>query len=229
MSLNYAFVNEFSTRLRNNTESIVGLLASHYGFPKEEAINILNKELNDYICSSEIISDNGKLSCFDDNNRVDLLRVDTNNHESPETSQEKPKKKRGRPKKVIDDKTSSEKVDETPKKKRGRPKKNNNITIVQDTDDESNSIEHDTKESNIKEPSSTSIACLINESNSEIELKEDSYSDNEDMPEIEVEKWIFDGKEYLKDERNHVYDAKTHESFGFFNEEENRIVIMSED
>lgn len=232
MSLHNAFVNELSSRLGTYTESVTSILASHYGFSKEEAINIINKNFDGTLCSTQSIHNNRKSSCLVNDDSFNILRTDTIENETQNdkqlrpADQEKPKKKRGRPKKIVDE--SAETTEDKPKKRRGRPKKNNSITIVQDTDDENNSLSSSTdNQENNKEEDSKSIANLISTSNINIELQEETYSENEDIPEIEVEKWTFEGKEYLKDERNHVYDAKTHESFGFFSVEENKIIIMN--
>jgi hypothetical protein len=210
---------EIQNAIIRHTKNICGSLASKYNFDVQDAItHITNNNIGVYNDKF-----NEKVGIFQ-NSHSDIL----NNRPSNEQS-EPEKKKRGRPKKVID-----EVKDDKPKKKRGRPKKENKVTIVDDTDEEIEVVKPSTEDL-----IAASMIDVSNEHDGEPdgeekdgeekdgeekdgELKEENVSYEE--KEINVVEWNWKGDTYLKDDNNNVYCSNTHEIIGRYSQENDSIV-----
>jgi hypothetical protein len=200
---------EIQNAIIRHTENICRSLASKYNFDVQDAITyITNNNIGVYNDKF-----NEKVGIFQ-NCHSDIL----NNRHSNEQS-EPEKKKRGRPKKVIDELT-----DDKPKKKRGRPKKENKVTIVDDTDEETEVVKPSTEDL-----IAASMVDVLNEHDGEpdgeekdAELKEEEVSYQE--KEINVVEWNWKGDKYLKDDNNNVYCSNTHEIIGKYSPENDSIV-----
>ena len=196
----YSVINqEIENAIIRHTNNICSSLASKYNFDVQEAITYITN--NNIDIHNEKL--NEKLGVFTTANDTILNSGTSTEHREPE------KKKRGRPKKNVD-----EVKEDKPKKKRGRPKKENKVTIVDDTDDE-NIVEKPSTEDLI----AASMSNVIEEHG---ELQEESVSDEE--KEINVVEWNWKGDKYLKDDNNNVYCANTHEIIGRYSPENDSIV-----
>lgn len=196
----YSVINqEIENAIIRHTNNICSSLASKYNFDVQEAITYITN--NNIDIHNEKLHE--KLGVFTTANDTILNSGISTEHREPE------KKKRGRPKKNVD-----EVKEDKPKKKRGRPKKENKVTIVDDTDDE-NVVEKPSTEDLI----AASMSNVIEEHG---ELQEESVSDEE--KEINVVEWNWKGDKYLKDDNNNVYCANTHEIIGRYSPENDSIV-----
>jgi hypothetical protein len=192
--MNSLINQEIQDAINRHTNNICSTLANKYDFDVQEAVAfITNDSLN--IHNEKY---NEKVDVFTTSD--DILHRGIIGNSNDDNKQEK--KKRGRPKKIVD-----EVKEDTPNKKRGRPKKENKITIVTDTDDEA---PPDNKPS-----TEELIAASITPSNTptpnNMELVEDVISDAE---EINVDEWYYKGDKYLKDEKNNIYCTETHTKIG---------------
>lgn len=129
---------------------------------------------------------------------------------------EKPKKKRGRPKKsdVEKNSVSQKKSEEKPKKKRGRPRKNDTKKICQDLD-------IDLKEEVENNPE-------LNKYDEKLSSDNDSSLDEEsdvEYEEISCDKIEYEGKQYLIDNcNNNIYSTDNeHQFIGRYNPKQNII------
>jgi len=126
----------------------------------------------------------------------------------PEEQFEIKKAQRGRPKKDIIAIDTSDSDDETPKKvvtekKRGRPKKEKEVVSTNTGDDM------------IKE-----LQKKIEEEEENVEQEEENVEQEEEEEEeenVEVVKFMWDGKEYLKSGNNTIYDGSSWEELGIWN------------
>lgn len=196
----YSVINqEIENAIIRHTKNICSSLGAKYNFDVQESIT--------YITNNNIDIHNEKLnekaSVFTAAHDIILNSGASSERDEPQ------KKKRGRPKKNID-----EVKEDKPKKKRGRPKKENKVTIVDDTDDE-NVVDSPSTEELI-------AASMSNVSEENGELQEESVSDEE--KEINVVEWNWKGDKYLKDDNNNVYCANTHEIIGRYSPENDSIV-----
>ena len=117
-------------------------------------------------------------------------------------------KKRGRPKK---DTVEGGVGDESPKKKRGRPRKEKvGVETVAGDDLIANMINN-----------LSGVSVSVTEG--EDELTEEKI-DDDDEDETEVKKLTIDGKNYLVDNENTVYDMETQEELGFYDKDSNTII-----
>lgn len=128
------------------------------------------------------------------------------------------KAQRGRPKKDTTATDTSGSEEEMPKseKKRGRPKKEKEI--VSTTGDEM--IKELMKSVNTKDDEKEDEKEETKDDEKE-ETKED-----DDEESTEVEKFTFNGKEYLKSNDNTVYDVDSWEEIGMWNSETNKIDVV---
>ena len=95
---------------------------------------------------------------------------------------------------------------EKPKKKRGRPRKQNVINFLTDSEDEKIVFESPpTTEELIKK----SLMNVVDNDSNEKYSSEPEY-------EAEVVEWEWKGKNYLKDEKDNVYETEFHELIGKF-------------
>ena len=115
-------------------------------------------------------------------------------------------KKRGRPKK---DTVEGGVGDESPKKKRGRPRKEKVGVETVAGDDLIASM--------INNLSGVSVSVTEGDD----ELTEEKIDDDD---ETEVKKLTIDGKNYLVDNENTVYDMETQEELGFYDKDSNTII-----
>jgi len=139
----------------------------------------------------------------------------------PEEQFEIKKAQRGRPKKDTTAIDTSDSDDETPKKvvaekKRGRPKKGKEVVSANTGDDMIKELQKKVNKNEEKEE----------EKEEEEEEKEEENDEN-----VEVEKFMWDGKEYLKSSNNTIYDASTWEDIGIWNPVTTMIdlIVASED
>lgn len=213
---------QIENAISRHTENICSSLASKYNFDVQDAVAYI-RNTNIGIYNDKL---NEKVGVFQNTHSDILNNMRSNEHNEPE------KKKRGRPKKVVD-----EVKEDKPKKKRGRPKKENKVTIVDDTDDENE----------VPKPSTEDLiaASMIDVSNTEAieyhgeqgeekdeerqdeehqdeELKEENVSYEE--KEINVVEWNWKGDKYLKDDNNNVYCYNTHEIIGRYSPGNDSIV-----
>ena len=196
----YSVINqEIENAIIRHTKNICSSLGAKYNFDVQEAITYITN--NNIDIHNEKL--NEKMAVFTTANDTILNSGNSTEHREPE------KKKRGRPKKNMD-----EVKEDKPKKKRGRPKKENKVTIVDDTDDE-NVVDSPSTEDLI-------AASMSNVSEENGELQEESVSDEE--KEINVVEWNWKGDKYLKDDNNNVYCANTHEIIGRYSPENDSIV-----
>ena len=127
------------------------------------------------------------------------------------------KKGRGRPKKNPD----SSDVKETPKKRgRGRPKKEKieqlTVTVVNDTDDENESKKRGRPVIEEREI----IRDVFEESNNNNNNDEDSDDEGTDVVRIEIE-----GKIYLRDGTNKLYNMSDQDFVGIYDEINGTIMV----
>lgn len=201
--MTYSVINQqIENAIIRHTNNICSSLSAKYNFDVQEAI--------DFITNNNIDFHNDKLNekvgLFTPANDIILNSGTSAEHREPE------KKKRGRPKKNVD-----EVKEHKPKKKRGRPKKENKVTIVDDTDDE-NVVETPSTEDLI----AASMSDVSNEEDPEAELTEEAVSYEE--KEINVVEWNWKGDKYLKDDNNNVYCSNTHEIIGIYSRENDSII-----
>lgn len=190
---------EIENAIIRHTKNICSSLGAKYNFNVQEAIAYISN--NNIDLHNEKL--NEKLDVFTSAHDIILNTGGSSERDEPQ------KKKRGRPKKIVD-----EVKEDKPKKKRGRPKKENKVTIVDDTDDEK-----------VNETPSTEdliVASMSNVVEEHGELQEESVSDEE--KEINVVEWEWKGDKYLKDDNNNVYCANTHEIIGKYSPENDSIV-----
>ena len=121
-------------------------------------------------------------------------------------------------------------------KKKGRPKKQksedtltaiiNEVVAASSSDSSSSEFEGDSEP--VKEPSPEPVKEPAPEAVQQKELAIEEYDEDYDAEtddeEVNVVCWTFDGKQYLKDENNIVYDVETHEAIGVFCEKEEKII-----
>lgn len=121
-------------------------------------------------------------------------------------------KKRGRPKK---DTVEGGVGDESPKKKRGRPRKEKvGVETVAGDDLIASMI------NNLSGSGSNLVSVSVTDDVSDDELKEEKIDDDE----TEVKKLTINGKNYLVDNENTVYDMETQEELGFYDKDLNTII-----
>ena len=222
--MNSVINQEIQHAINRHTENICSTLANKYHFDAQEAVAyITNYGINNH--NEKYNEKVGVFTNSDDILHLGIIRDSNDDETKPE------KKKRGRPKKIVD-----EVKEDTPKKKRGRPKKENKITIVNDTDDESLPEDKPTTED--------VIAASITPNNMQIEnqqlleqeqqaqelqeqeelqyqeLQEENISDQE----IDVEEWNYKGDKYLKDDNNNIYCAETHKIIGRYCVDDDTII-----
>lgn len=125
-------------------------------------------------------------------------------------------KKRGRPKK---DTVEGGVGDESPKKKRGRPRKEKvGVETVAGDDLIASMINNlSGSGSNLV---SVSVTDDVSDDVSDDELKEEKIDDDE----TEVRKLTINGKNYLVDNENTVYDMETQDELGFYDKDLNTII-----
>ena len=194
-----SFINEISKKYQQHIENTIKILSNKYCFNSEEAIQYINNYNNPI--------DNAIDNAIDCRNDDVYIKVEPQNLQ--QVSEEK--KKRGRPKKPI------EETQEKPKKKRGRPKKENKVTIVQDSDDE---IEiNKQSEKSIEEKIATSV---IDDIVNELEEEEIIY---EEEPVVEL--WNYKGDKYFKDNNENIYNLETREKVGIYNKTDDMINSLS--
>lgn len=199
----YSVINqEIENAIIRHTNNICSSLATKYNFDVQEAITYITN--NNIDIHNEKL--NEKLGVFNNAGDIILNSGISTEHREPE------KKKRGRPKKNVD-----EVKEDKPKKKRGRPKKENKVTIVDDTDDE-DVVEKPSTEDLI----AASMSDVSNEEDPDAELKAEDVSYEE--KEINVVEWNWKGDKYLKDDNNNVYCSNTHEIIGRYSPENDSIV-----
>ena len=121
----------------------------------------------------------------------------------PESEFEIVKRAAGRPKKV------KQESEIKPKKKRGRPQKNKEIKIAKGDDDLEKLIDN---LDNLK---------LNGEEDVEIHVEEEVEVNVEE--EVEVIRFMFNDKEYYKDNDNTIYSFDTQEELGHYNKEQQLI------
>ena len=113
-------------------------------------------------------------------------------------------------------------------KKKGRPKKQKSedtLTaiineVVAASSSDSSSSENEGESEPVKEPTPEPV----NKTELAIEEYDEDYDAETDDEEVNVVCWTFDGKQYLKDGNNIVYDVETHEVIGVFCEKEEKII-----
>ena len=191
---------EIENAIIRHTKNICSSLGAKYNFDVQEAIAYISNNTLDL--HNEKL--NEKVGVFTNANDIILSSGASSERDEPQ------KKKRGRPKKNVD-----EVKEDKPKKKRGRPKKENKVTIVDDTDEEKEPPKPPTTEEMI-------VASMSNVINDDGELHEESVSDEE--KEINVVEWTWKGDKYLKDDDDNVYCHKTHEIIGKYSQENDSII-----
>lgn len=129
-------------------------------------------------------------------------------------------KKRGRPKK---DTVEGGVGDESPKKKRGRPRKEKVGVETVAGDDLIASMINNLSGSGSGSGSNLVSVSVTEDEEEDGELTEEKIDDDED-DETEVKKLTIDGKNYLVDNENTVYDMETQEELGFYDKDSNTII-----
>jgi hypothetical protein len=153
----------------------------------------------------------------------------------PETEFVVEKSSKGRPKKSV---SANDTDDEKEKKKRGRPvKEKENVNKTPGDDLIANLIEEakNEEEQKPKKKASTKKPKKKDEPEPEpepepvVEKKDDSELEEEDIEEeVEVEKKTINGKNYLVDNNNVVYDEDQNE-IGTYDEDNNEIVYFDDE
>jgi len=208
-----SMINHDITRLINQQfKSIVCNLAVKYNFDEAEAITYL-ENYNNIPTTPANFQSNEERPISTPNNDIPKNDIISNTPPSE-------KKKRGRPKKAVDETASEDK----PKKKRGRPKKENNVTIVNDTDDDEPATNVKSTEDIIASSNTPANSPRENDDDrdehNDRELEEDPISDIE----IDVQEWSWKGDKYLKDENDTIYCTNTHQKMGRYCANTNTII-----
>jgi len=137
--------------------------------------------------------------------------------EIPEEEFSIKKSQRGRPKKDTSAVDSSESESDQPKKTSGRPKKDKAVTT------------HDKIQELVKIANEEAKEEAKEEEAKEEEEKEEEKEEEEEEEETEVKKFVVNGKTYLKANNNTLYDEKSWEEVGMWDEEQKQVVPIEED
>lgn len=113
--------------------------------------------------------------------------------------------------------------DESPKKKRGRPRKEKVGVETVAGDDLIASMINNLSGSGSGSGSNLVSVSVTEDEEEDGELTEEKIDDDED-DETEVKKLTIDGKNYLVDNENTVYDMETQEELGFYDKDSNTII-----